>query len=260
MQISLLGCGWLGLPLAETFLNDGHTVKGSVTSPEKVAVLQSKGIQPYIIDLNAISGDVMDDFLKCAEVFIIAIPPKARQNNGLPYPEKLQGLLPFIKKAGIKKVLFTSSTSVYADAPDIPVVTENTLPNPDTESGKQVLAAEQVLQSCADFNTTVLRLGGLIGGDRHPVYHLAGRAALPNPDAPVNLADRDMIIEVVLKIVKRAIFGEVFVVVNPGHPARKAYYTSEAEKRGLPLPEFSDDGNCVGKLVDGTAALKLLNL
>lgn len=255
MQISILGCGWLGLPLAERLLTEGHTVKGSVTSPEKIEVLQSKGIRPYIIDLNEISADAVTDFLRDAEVLIIAIPPKARQSSGLSYPEKLEALLPFIVKAGIKKVLFTSSTSVYADAADIPVITVNTPPNPDTESGKQVLAAEQVLQSCSDFSTTILRLGGLIGGDRHPVNHLAGRVDIPNPDAPVNLADRDMIIQVILQIIKNAAFGNVFLVVNPEHPARKAYYTAEAEKRGLPLPEFSEDGSCVGKLVEGSFSL-----
>jgi len=252
MQISILGCGWLGLPLAERLVREGHMVKGSVTSSEKIEVLQAKGIRPFIVDLNEIEGDVLDDFLRDSEVLIIAIPPKVKQNTGLSYPEKLRVLLPSIANAGIKKVLFTSSTSVYADAPDIPVITEDTLPNPDTESGKQVLAAEQVLQSSTDFKTTILRLGGLIGGDRHPVYHLAGRAGIPNPYAPVNLADRDMIIEVIVQIIEVDIFGNVFLVVNPEHPTRKLYYTNEAKKHGLPLPKFSDAVTCVGKLVEGS--------
>jgi nucleoside-diphosphate-sugar epimerase len=252
MKMSILGCGWLGLPLAERFLKEGHSVKGSVTSPEKKELLQSKGISTFIIDLNDISGGVVADFLHDSEILIIAIPPKVKQNSGLSYPEKLQALLPFIVKAGITKVLFTSSTSVYADAPDIPVITEQTVPNPDTESGKQVLAAERVLQASTDFETTILRLGGLIGGERHPVYHLAGRTGLANPYAPVNLADRDMIIALILKIVNTAIFGKVFLVVNQEHPSRKDYYTAEAKKRGLPLPEFSDNGTNVGKLVEGS--------
>ena len=252
MHISILGCGWLGLPLAEKLIEKGHAVKGSVTSPEKITVLQGKGISPYIIDLNTILGAGVHDFLQDSEVLIIAIPPKVKQDNSLSYPEKLQALLPYIVKSGINKVLFTSSTSVYADAPDIPVITEYTTPNPDTDSGKQVLAAEQVLQSSTDFKTTILRLGGLIGGDRHPVYHLAGRAGIPNPYAPVNLADRDMIIEVIVQIIEVDIFGNVFLVVNPEHPTRKLYYTNEAKKHGLPLPKFSDAVTCVGKLVEGS--------
>jgi len=255
MQISILGCGWLGLPLAERLLSEGHAVKGSVTSPEKVAILQSKGIQPYIIDLNEISGDVVADFLLDSEILIIAIPPKVKQKAGISYPEKLRVLLPFIIKAGIKKVLFTSSTSVYADTQDIAVITENTLPNPDSESGKQVLAAEQVLQSSPDFNTTILRLGGLVGGDRHPVYHLAGRTGIANPDAPVNLADRDMIIGLIVQLINAAVWGRVFLVVNPEHPTRKTYYTAEAEKRGLPLPEFLDGGNSIGKRIERSLLL-----
>jgi 3-hydroxyisobutyrate dehydrogenase-like beta-hydroxyacid dehydrogenase len=30
-KISILGCGWLGFPLAKALLKDGFTVKGSTT-------------------------------------------------------------------------------------------------------------------------------------------------------------------------------------------------------------------------------------
>jgi len=34
-QISILGCGWLGLPLAKAILENEFSVKGSTTSREK---------------------------------------------------------------------------------------------------------------------------------------------------------------------------------------------------------------------------------
>ena len=46
-QISILGCGWLGLPLAEQFLERGYIVKGSTTSVANHGLLKSKNIIPY---------------------------------------------------------------------------------------------------------------------------------------------------------------------------------------------------------------------
>ena len=58
-QISILGCGWLGLPLAEHLIEKGFSVKGSTTSPNRVGELESKEIEAFIIELspNEISGD-----------------------------------------------------------------------------------------------------------------------------------------------------------------------------------------------------------
>ncbi|WP_116790049.1 NAD(P)H-binding protein [Flavobacterium psychrotrophum] len=251
MQISVLGCGWLGLPLAEK-LTDNYAVKGSVTSPEKVAVLQSKGIVPYIIDLNIPDAAVIADFLSGSDVLIITIPPKVKAEGGLPYPDKVAQLLPFIKGAGIKKVLFTSSISVYADDETIPQIDETTTPNPDTESGKQVLAAEVVLQSCNDFETSVLRLGGLIGAERHPIYHLAGKSGLANPDAPTNLASLDTVLTAMLYVLRHNLWGITALVVNPEHPARALFYTAEAKRLNLPLPQFNHDLPSKGKLILGS--------
>ena len=38
-KISILGCGWLGLPLAKAIVENGFSVKGSTTSSEKIATL-----------------------------------------------------------------------------------------------------------------------------------------------------------------------------------------------------------------------------
>ena len=37
--ITILGCGWLGLPLAQTLVKEGYSVKGSTTTEDKLEVL-----------------------------------------------------------------------------------------------------------------------------------------------------------------------------------------------------------------------------
>ena len=193
-QISILGCGWLGLPLAETLLEKGFSVRGSTTSLEKISILENSGIQTFQIEVSQteIIGQI-NSFLENTEILIIAIPPKLRSILSENFVGKIQNIIPLLEKSSIKKVLFVSSTAVYGDlllesaSGDKNLIDENTIPNPQTESGKQLLEAEQLLQSNKNFQTTILRFGGLIGHDRHPIRFLAGRQNLENPEAPINL-------------------------------------------------------------------------
>ena len=43
-KISILGCGWLGLPLAKSLLKKKHELKTSTTSPEKMEKLENLGL------------------------------------------------------------------------------------------------------------------------------------------------------------------------------------------------------------------------
>ncbi|MEY2670757.1 MAG: hypothetical protein RLZZ577_1073, partial [Bacteroidota bacterium] len=185
-QISILGCGWLGLPLAKSLLQNGFSIKGSTTSLEKMSPLQSAGITPFLVRLeeHQISESIAD-FLANSQILIINIPPKLRGGSTENFVAKITTLLPFIENSTIEKVLFVSSTSVYGDDNDL--VIEYTTLNPDTEGGRQLAIVENVLQKNSRFQTTILRFGGLIGEDRNPVRFLSGRENIENPNAPINL-------------------------------------------------------------------------
>ena len=45
-KIAILGCGWLGLPLAKSLLSKGYKVKGSTTSESKLEILENAGVLP----------------------------------------------------------------------------------------------------------------------------------------------------------------------------------------------------------------------
>jgi len=255
MQVSVLGCGWLGLPLAKALLAAGFTVKGSTTTPDKLTVLIEAGIEPYIVDLEKDIAAQASAFLSGSDVLIINIPPRVKANE-VTYAERLAQLLPYIGQEGTGNVLFVSSTSVYAD--DAALVTEFTLPMPDTESGKQVLQAELIFEEATAFKTTILRFGGLIGAGRHPVKYLAGKENLANPDAPINLIEQQDCIGVILKIIATNSWGEIFNGVSPNHSSREAYYTAKAAQLGLPLPTFNHDEISLGKTVSGNKVVEVL--
>lgn len=78
-KIGIIGCGWLGLPLAKLLLQNKYSVKGSTTSKEKFQILQNQKINPYLIEIkeNEIKGDI-DSFMLGLDILIINIPPKKK--------------------------------------------------------------------------------------------------------------------------------------------------------------------------------------
>lgn len=259
-QISILGCGWLGLPLAKALLENDFSVKGSTTSVDKLSMLTNLGIQPYLINLtptlsNGEGDETIETFLEASKTLIIDIPPKLRGSEKENFVSKIRNLIPFIEKSGVENVIFISSTSVYGE--DNFVVTEETEVNPDTESGKQLVQSEQLLLSNSNFKTSILRFGGLIGEDRHPIKFLAGRKNIENPNAPINLIHQEDCIGIILEILRQAQndkleWNQTYNAVAPFHPSRKEYYTQKAIEFNLPLPEFNSENGTFGKIISSS--------
>jgi len=82
MKISILGTGWLGLPLGEYLLTKGYEVNGSVTTASKLDTLKNKGINPFLLQLTPEPEpeDSIEKFLD-ADVLIIAIPPSRKSDD-----------------------------------------------------------------------------------------------------------------------------------------------------------------------------------
>jgi nucleoside-diphosphate-sugar epimerase len=267
-KISILGCGWLGLPLAKSLLSKGHEIKGSTTSESKLEMLKNAGILPFQIQLeeHQIIGNI-EDFLKETHVLVIDIPPGLRRetstSNEMTFVNKIKNLIPYIEKSDVQKVIFVSSTSVYGDSFPIVEITEETKPNSDTESGKQLVISESLLQSNPHFKTTVIRFGGLLGDDRHPIKFLAGRTNVENPVAPVNMIQREDCIGIIEEILKQVQhdnweWNQTFNAVAPQHPTRKAYYHKKAEILNLPLPTFAEDSESKGKIISSKKVKTIL--
>ncbi len=256
-QISILGCGWLGLPLARKLIQYGCAVKGSTTSVDKLTLLQRSDIIPYKIAISSkeIDGPI-SALLDNSDVLIIDIPPKLRGVEKDDFVSKIQVLIPNIEKSSVSKVIFVSSTSVYGDVDH--QVTEDSVHEPATESGRQLLASEFLLKDNANFQTTVVRFGGLIGEDRHPIHFLAGRKNIENPDAPINLIHLEDCIGIISSIIEQDCWDETFNAVTPFHPSRKEYYSQKALEMNLDLPEFDVDSISSGKTISSDKVQNVL--
>lgn len=253
-KISILGCGWLGLPLAKHFITQGFSVNGSVTNPLKFDLLQESGIEPYRLVLNDDGVDCDDfRFFDC-DILIISVPPGRSSGNAANFPVRIKNLIPLISKAETRKVIFISSTSVYPD--NFQVTRESDIVLPDKESGKALLETEQLLKSENRFKTTVLRFGGLIGADRNPARFLQ-KSTYSIPDAPVNLIHQEDCVEIISEMVRQKIWGETFNACSPEHPMKSDFYRKAAQILGFPEPLISDAKGAY-KIIDSSKLIERL--
>lgn len=259
-RIAIVGCGWLGLPMGEKFKQEGAVVKGSTTRREKLPELASHGIAPHLLELDPdLQAEQADDLLR-ADVLILTIPPGRRRENVIDfYRRALQQLSDAVERVGeIRHIIYTSSTGVYGNIHGH--VDESSQPAPDRASAHAVLEAEKLLRDRFGNRLTILRLGGLVGGQRHPARMLAGRTDLPSGDSWVNLVHRDDVIEVIRAVITRDAWGKLYNVVTPHWAAKAAYYPWAARQMGLEPPVYSDDHSITfGRMVDSRLLMKDLN-
>lgn len=260
MIISILGCGWLGLPLGEYLRDNGHTIKGSTTTSEKIQILKGKNIQPYYISLDpTLNSDADPDFWD-ADLLVLNIPPgRSRDNVETYHNRQIQAVIDQLHSSSINKVIFVSSTSVYPEKPGLVAEVDVQAGQAVRSSGNALLKAEQCLLECSDFGTTVLRFGGLYGYERHPIKHLAGRTELSKGNAPVNLIHRDDCIAIIEKIIEKNISNEIFNAVSDGHPPKNMYYPAIAREHGYEPPSYLNDDHDDYKIVSNSKLKQQLN-
>lgn len=234
MNISILGSGWLGLPLANYLLKLGNTINLSTTTVEKLNVLEEMSLTPYLINIDDLSN-VAQTFL-ATELLIINITSKNKAG--------FQSLINEIEKSQIQKVLFISSSSVYQSVNGI--VTEDD----GLESADSLLfQIEQMFVLNTHFTTTVLRLSGLIGYSRHPGNFFKSGKIVQQPNAPVNLIHRDDCIGVIDSIIEQEAWGDTFNGCATTHPVKREFYNYYRGLLYKPNPEYSSESDSNGHKV-----------
>ena len=259
-KIAILGAGWLGWPLAKKLVEKDFIVNASTTSSNKLDALAGDGINPFLITLltSGPEGKNLESFLN-VDLIIINIPPGRRdQAVETNFPKKIKTLISVALKAGVTRCIFVSSTSVFSDVQGR--VDEETTPIPVTNSGKALLSVEKYLQSLSQLKTTILRPGGLVGGDRLAGRFLAGKKDIPNGNAPVNMIHQTDLVNIILKIIDQNILGHTFNCVADQSPTRRDFYTHQASKHGFEIPAFLPNGG-VGpfKLIQNDFVKKMLD-
>ncbi len=231
-SIGIIGCGWLGEPLAFEFLSLGFKVMGTVTSTEKCIQLRNSGIETYVF---------MDELelpkkLCQANIIVCTIPPSKTKD----YKKLMCRILEQIPPS--TPFIFTSSIGIYLPGKLITESSEIIKEGP-------LYDAENCIQHLSD-NYCILRLAGLIGGDRHPVHYLQGKT-LQNYADPVNLVHRNDVINAILEMSLHFPSKRIFNLCYPSHPEKFDYYHKKALELGLDPPIKGQNNMGTYKCVSG---------
>ena len=222
-NVSILGCGWLGKPLAISLLDDGYSLKGSTTKEEKLALLEDNNIEPFIVDIS--SFEEFDDFLH-TDILIIAITSKDIDG--------FEHLITQIENSIIQKVIFISSTSVYARANKVMTEDDEILNTP-------LSTIENLFRENTFFETTILRFAGLFGDERHPSNWFNNGRKIPQPKGFVNMIHKEDCIEIIHEIINQNCWSQTFNACSNHHPTRREFYTIAKLSADCELPEFEEN-------------------
>jgi len=223
-SISILGSGWLSLPLAQRLLQLGHDVRVSTRSVAKQAELSSQGLPCYLLDIDSMN-EISPEFLD-SDTLIIAITSKNR--------EGFERLISAVAKSKIQQVLFISSSSVYQN-----LNREVSEDEGVEDTTRPLYQIESLFRENPNFTTSIIRFSGLVGPKRHPGRFFRGGKTVKQPDAPINLIHLDDCIGLIETIIRQSAWGEVFNGCSDIHPIKREFYPLMAQAIDMPCPVFS---------------------
>ncbi len=201
----IIGLGWLGSRLSADLQAKGHSVWGTHRS----------------------DFDFRRDTLPTTscDVLFLNTPPLSDIGPQL-FCDKV---------TATGRIIFISSTSVFGMSSG--KVTEDTLPTPETDSARWLLAVENLLRERFADQLTVIRPGGLMGGERHPAKHLSGKVDISGGNEKINLIHREDLIGLITSVPAAV---PLVHAVAPYHPRKDDYYGTWADQLQLPRPTFKD--------------------
>ncbi|KGL63038.1 NAD(P)H-binding protein [Polaribacter sp. Hel1_85] len=240
-DVSILGCGWLGKPLAISLLNEGFKVKGSTTSEEKLELLEDNGIEPYIVDISEF--EEFDTFLN-SDILIIAITSKD--------VDGFENLISQIENSPVQKVIFISSTSVYGRINKVMTEEDEVLKTPLTE-------IEDLFRQNNFFETTIIRFAGLFGDVRQPCNWFKNGRKIPQPKGFVNMIHKEDCIEIIHTIIDQNCWNETFNACSNHHPTRREFYTLAKVSNGFEVPEFENNEVYQWKIISSKKVQEVLD-
>ncbi|MCA9398907.1 MAG: SDR family NAD(P)-dependent oxidoreductase [Candidatus Omnitrophica bacterium] len=256
-RISILGCGWLGFPLAEKLVSLNYSVKGSTTTQSKVSLLQNIGVEPFVLESRPdFQGNHIEHFFD-TDILFLNIPFRRSLEDPRYYKEQIRSILKLVEHSSISFVVFASSTSVYSD--HIGLAREDLDLSPYNDRSKVLLEVEQMVLSLSKAQGTVLRFGGLYGENRQIGKFMFRKKDVRRAQGPVNLIHLEDCLNIVLAVIENNVRGEILNAVSDFHPTRRDLYTQAAVKLKLEPPSFAEETESPHKIVLNDKLKKILD-
>lgn len=251
----IMGCGFLGRPLAKQLVALGKTVHGSTRSTDHAIDLAAMGVHPALLSVTQkLTFAALTPLLDGRPLDVIyLIPPGKPDQHTSPHDIVIGGItntLASLRRANVRRAILVSSTAVYGSPqtdtesnaqPQTPAtritVTPQTPATPDNPRARLLLQGEDLWRQ-AGGQYHILRLCGLYGPRR-----IVGLSAIQqgapiagNPDALLNLIHVDDAVSLLLHILAADTLAPIELGSDTTPIPRQTYYNHLASLLQLPPP------------------------
>lgn len=266
MRLLIIGCGYVGKPVALQALGRGWQVTALTRSDKRARELAELGIEPVMGDVlaSATLAHLPESDL-C--LYAVGYDRSSTHDKKSVYVDGLKNVLQVIQSK-VPRLIYVSSTSVYGEDSGN-WVNEQTDPQPANESGKICLAAEELvrqfyLNENQSLSANILRLSGIYGPGRligRKAQLQAGQPISGNPQGWLNLVHLDDILQALFAIAETAEAKPLYLLSDERPNRRIDFYTALAEFLETPPPVMPNEPTKqLGKRCDSSFIRDDLNL
>jgi len=234
-RLLIAGCGYVGQAAGDLFHAGGWGVEGWTHSAKSAASLSAKPYPVYGVD---IADQAQIRAQAPAAGFDAVIHCASSGGGGVEAYRQiyLNGARNLLNRFGGSQLLFTGSTSVYAQC-DGSWVTEKSETKPAREEGRILLETENLVLGNGGI---VARLGGIYGPERSALLakFISGTAMIdPENDRFINQVHRDDIAAALFLLLNRpSLAREIYNVVDDQPILQSECYRWLAERLDRPVP------------------------
>jgi len=233
-SVSIIGCGYTGLRLAQRCLNLRYVVRGFAMRPDSLRHIAAVGAEAKSLNLDA--EPALMDFAE--QLVYYAVPPAPIGDRDL----RLERLLDHIDGKP-QRFIYFSTTGVYGDQGGA-TVNEDSPAAPESQRALRRLAAENMVREWADSHAVswcILRVPGIYGPGRLPLDRLRRQdpAIDPRESTPSNrIHVEDLVTACVAAGDSPRADGRIYNVTDGSDDSATAYLQRVARIGSLPAPPF----------------------
>ena len=256
-SISIIGLGWIGLPLAEKLVLEGYQVIGSTRKEEKASQLNKKGLSAVTFHLNPHPRGNGFNALFQSDTLVIGFPPKSRSQSPEFYFQQLSFLKKLIDHSKVKKVLFISSTGIYPKEATKSEYDEEVALSKNNCGNDTLLEAERIISEKRSYQLSIIRFGGLMGADRILGKYLEGKENVDGT-SQVNYIHQVDAVNLCHWVMEENLWEEIFNGVAPFHPTKKEILIKNSTDFGFEMPKsFAPNNENVQRIISGEKVLDM---
>lgn len=240
-QRMIVGCGYVGQPLAQFWNQRGDVVFTTTRSTERARQFAHQGFQPLVADVT--NPESLRDLREVdTAVYAVGYDSESGKTREEVYADGLQNVLDKLPHS-CGRLIFVSTTGVFGDA-EGKTVDETTPCDPARAGGKAFLLAEERLRNHPIWGnrSITLRMAGIYGPGRVPRSSDI-REGKPIPAASggaLNLIHVNDAVQAIHLAAEAETFSPLYIV-SDGHPVdRRDYYREVARLLDAPEPTFEE--------------------